>query len=93
MSLAALRGLIAALLLSWMALEPLPVSAHAIIVSASPAEGAGLASGEAPVVLRFNSRIDHERSRLSLIAADGSTTILPLDPAAGTDNLLIYREA
>ena len=86
MSLAALRGLIAVLLLAGTALEPLPASAHAIVVSASPADGAVLASGDAPVLLRFNSRIDHERSRLSLIAADGSTTVLPLDPAARTDS-------
>jgi copper resistance protein C len=88
MSFAALRGLIAAVLLTWTAFEPLPASAHAIIVSASPADGAVLASGDAPVVLRFNSRIDHERSRLSLIAADGSMTVLPLDPAASTDRLV-----
>jgi copper resistance protein C len=88
MSLATLRGLLAALLLTSTALEPLSASAHAIVVSASPANGAVLATGDAPVVLRFNSRIDHERSRLSLIAADGSTTILPLDPAASTDSLV-----
>jgi copper resistance protein C len=88
MSLAALRGLIAVLLLAGTALEPLPASAHAIVVSASPADGAVLASGDAPVVLRFNSRIDHQRSRLSLIAADGSTTVLALDPAASTDSLV-----
>ena len=88
MSLAALRGLFAVLLLAGTALEPLPASAHAIVVSASPADGAVLASGDAPVLLRFNSRIDHERSRLSLIAADGSTTVLPLDPAARTDSLV-----
>lgn len=88
MSLAALRGLIAVLLLAGTALEPLPASAHAIVISASPADGAVLTSGDAPVVLRFNSRIDHQRSRLSLIAADGSTTVLPLDPAASTDTLV-----
>jgi copper resistance protein C len=88
MSLAALRGLIAALVLTWTVLGPLPASAHAIVISSSPADGAALASGDAPVVLRFNSRIDHERSRLSLIAPDGSTTVLPLDPAARTDSLL-----
>ncbi|HUJ97528.1 MAG TPA: copper resistance CopC family protein [Stellaceae bacterium] len=88
MSLAALRGLVAVLLLAGTALEPLPASAHAIVVSASPADGAVLASGDAPVLLRFNSRIDHQRSRLSLIAADGSTTVLPVDPAASTDSLV-----
>jgi copper resistance protein C len=88
MSLADLRGLIAVLLLAWTALEPMPASAHAIVISSSPADGAVLASGDAPVVLRFNSRIDHERSRLSLITPDGSTAVLPIGPGASTDRLV-----
>jgi len=52
----------------------LPSSArgHAIIVSASPAVGATLPQGELEVRLEFNSRIDRQRSRLSLLRPDGT---------------------
>jgi copper resistance protein C len=77
--------------LAGTALWPLPASAHAIVVSASPTDGAALASGDTPLVLRFNSRIDHERSRLSPIAADA--WVWPIAFVVVGYVLLIYREA
>ncbi len=53
----------AALLVAGVALLPMPAAAHAIIVSADPAVDAVLHTPSVPVVLRFNSRIDRERSR------------------------------
>lgn len=88
MQLSALRGAAAALLLAWAALQPLAASAHAVVVASSPAAGATLANGDAHAVVRFNSRIDHERSRLSLIRADGSTLRLPLEASTGPDSLI-----
>ena len=86
MPLSASRGLAAALILASTALSPLPAAAHAIIVASSPASGAVLAGGSVPVMLRFNSRIDRERSRLSLIGPDGKPVALPLDGSASADS-------
>jgi len=83
----ALRRLVAALVLTWPALPPAPAAAHAIILSAAPAPGAVLQSGDVAVVLRFNSRIDRERSRITLVGPDRSSAALPLDRSTGPDSL------
>jgi copper resistance protein C len=88
MPISASRGLAAALFLASTALLPLPAAAHAIIVSSSPAGGAVLAGGSAPVMLRFNSRIDRKRSRLTLVGPAGKPVALPLDASAGRDSLV-----
>lgn len=93
MSPSALRRLAAALILASTALWSLPAAAHAVIVASSPASGAVIAGGSAPVMLRFNSRIDRERSRVSLIAPDGSALILPLDASSGSDSLVTRLSA
>jgi methionine-rich copper-binding protein CopC len=66
---------------------PVPALAHAILVESSPAIGATVAPGTIPLRLRFNSRIDRARSRLTLIRADSGTEILPIDDQ-GTDDVL-----
>ena len=45
--------------------------AHALVVASEPAAGATLAAPPGRVTMRFNSRIDPDRSRLSLSPADG----------------------
>ncbi len=45
-----------------------PARAHAILVDSTPAAGATLPAGHADIRLRFNSRIDATRSRVSLSA-------------------------
>ena len=80
-------GPAAALLGIGIALVPTPAAAHAIVVAASPAVDAQLHGSAIPVLLRFNSRIDQQRSRLSLIHADGSSEALPLAPAESPDSL------
>jgi copper resistance protein C len=87
MQVFASRGLAVVLLLAGAALPPLPAAAHAIILAAAPAPGAVLHGAGVSVLLRFNSRIDHQRSRLTLIRTDASTTALPVDAAAGPDSL------
>ena len=77
----------AALLVAGVALLPLPAAAHAIVISADPAVNAVVHAPSLPVVLRFNSRIDHERSRLTLLRADGSSRPLPLAPDSRPDTL------
>ncbi|MGY3453499.1 copper resistance CopC family protein [Bradyrhizobium sp. USDA 4353] len=61
-----------------LALLALPgaASAHAIIVSSQPASGATIDKDALAIRLRFNSRIDHTRSRLKLKAPDGAEQAL-----------------
>ncbi len=65
-----------------------PVSAHAIIVAAKPDVGATVAGPAVAIDLRFNSRIDHLRSRLWLSAGDKTVPVTiardgPADHLAG----------
>ncbi len=53
--------------------------AHAVIIESVPAENATVPPGDLDITLRYNSRIDHARSRLILVAADGASS--PLDIA------------
>jgi len=69
---------------AWVALA-LPALAHAIIVEAAPAVGAVLHAGRMDVRLRFNSRIDHRRSRLIVLDAIGKETAVKLDDGTPAD--------
>jgi methionine-rich copper-binding protein CopC len=51
-------------------------SAHAIIRSSVPTAGAVVSANTLAIRLRFNSRIDRARSRLTLIAPDGAEQTL-----------------
>ena len=68
-------------------LDAAAAAAHAIVIAAQPDVDAVVAGAALPIELRFNSRIDRERSRLTLIAPDGSTAILPLKSDAPPDLL------
>ena len=59
-----------------------PAAAHAVVTTSSPETGAALAESPRRVTLRFNSRVDHARSRLLLIGPDGTQTALELEPPA-----------
>lgn len=57
-------------------LLPSGALAHALVTESSPALGASLAAAPARATLRFNSRIDQARSKLTLIGPDGSNQVL-----------------
>ena len=61
--------------------------AHAILVESTPAINAIGPSGHVALWLRYNSRIDAERSRLTLTHPDGTQAVLPIDPPARPDVL------
>ena len=66
--------------------------AHAIIQSATPAANATVAGPDVDVALRYNSRLDQQRSRLSVTLPDGTLRPLPViqtpaDPAVLTARL------
>jgi methionine-rich copper-binding protein CopC len=61
--------------------------AHAIVVESIPTVGAEIAGPEVELIIRFNSRIDAERSRLVLVRPDGSETPVDILPSASADRL------
>lgn len=67
-----------------------PAAAHAILVESTPAIDASIAPGNVALRLRFNSRVDRSRSRLTLIRADHTTLVLPILPD-GTDDLILSK--
>ena len=68
-------------------LLPRPGEAHAILEASEPAAGDKIHAGAATLNLRFNSRIDRERSRLTLTHPDQTKTNLPIDPDGPPDRL------
>ena len=62
-------------------------AAHALVVESSPAIDSSVAGPQIDITLRFNSRLDHQRSRLMLIGADGTEHRLSLSQASAPDML------
>jgi methionine-rich copper-binding protein CopC len=79
------------ILLLFLTAAPPAARAHAIIVESSPAVDATVAGPDLDIVLRFNSRIDRERSSVTLRRAgasnDAKPVPLPLQPADGPEFL------
>lgn len=67
-------------------LAPKLALAHAILIQSQPADQASIPPGERSLVLRYNSRIDHQLSRLTLQGTNAQMT-LPLDPKSPADTL------
>ncbi len=63
---------------------PLPALAHAILLDGTPAAGQTIPSGTLHVALRFNSRIDAARSRITLLH-DGASRVLKIAAGATPD--------
>ena len=59
--------------------------AHAVIIDSIPAVDAVVLAGDSDVTLHFNSRIDHQRSRLTLVAPDGGASSLAIVPDSEPD--------
>jgi methionine-rich copper-binding protein CopC len=78
------RVLVAALAVT---LRPQLGGAHAILEASEPANGDSVPAGAIALKLRFNSRIDRERSRLTLTLPDQSRVAPPIGPD-GPPNIL-----
>jgi copper resistance protein C len=61
--------------------------AHAILVESTPKANSTVQGPELAVDLRFNDRIDGARSRLSLVAPDGTETPLAIAKQSKPDHL------
>lgn len=65
-------------------MSPGRAAAHAILLDSEPAARATVPPGPTAIRLRFNSRIDHARSRL-VLRSGGKERVLALDPASPAD--------
>lgn len=81
------RFLPAALGLALLIVNAPPAGAHAILVEAAPAATSTVAGPDLAIRLRFNSRIDGPRSRLTLVLPDGRSRALALEPQTAPEVL------
>ena len=73
-----------------LVVDAAPARGHAIVVEASPSSGEVLSRLPAELVLRFNSRIENELSRVTLTGPDGDSVPLTRPArSAGPDRLLV----
>ncbi len=73
----------AALLASWAG----AALAHALVLASTPAPRETVSGPELKAEIRFNSRVDPARSRLTLLRPDGASVVLPLATDGPTDTL------
>ncbi len=66
-------------------LLPTLARAHAILEDSTPPIGGTVPPGKLEVTLRYNSRIDRARSRLTLIRGDRSRTDIAIQPDGPPD--------
>jgi len=82
-SLAALLACVVALL----GLVP-AARAHAVLLHASPAPKETVSGPDLKVELKFNSRIDAKRSRVTILMPDKSTKVLANEESGSPDTLV-----
>lgn len=83
--LPARRWLVPASLCLAAALQPRPAAAHAILIASQPPDGGHVSAGQVAIHLRYNSRVDRGRSRLTLTRPDHSQATLPITAAGAPD--------
>jgi copper resistance protein C len=79
--------LVSTLGLAFLIVPVRPASAHAVLLEATPAADSAVAGPDVAVKLRFNVRIDPDRSRLTLALPDGQTTVLKITDEGSPDTL------
>ena len=85
--MSAFRFRLSGLVLLGVAAAPGAALAHAILIGSTPATGGTIAAGHQALDFRYNSKIDHRRSRLTLSAPDGTHTVLPIAAGSATNAL------
>jgi len=65
----------------------LPTTGHAVLVESVPAANSKVRGPELSVRLRFNSRIDAARSKLTLVKPDGAAESLKIPEQTSPDTL------
>jgi methionine-rich copper-binding protein CopC len=82
---------VAAILIALAASQIIAVSgasAHAVIIASTPAIDAVVAPGDIQITLQYNSRIDHQRSRLTLVAPNGTDRSLAIATDSAPDVIM-----
>jgi copper resistance protein C len=64
-----------------------PAQAHAILISSTPGIDGTAVAGTIAVKIKYNSRIDHHRSRLTLSTDTGVKSTVAIDPASPVDEI------
>ena len=64
---------------------PALAQAHAILEDSTPPAGGTIQAGPVDLHLRYNSRIDRDRSRLTLTGPDHGKDTVAIDPAGPPD--------
>ena len=85
MPLSSRRAILTCLTLA--VLTPRAANAHAILEASEPKPGGSVPAGPLALKLRFNSRIDRARSRLSLTRPDRTKSTVPIDQDGAPDVL------
>ena len=67
--------------------------AHAILMESTPKQNSTVNGPDVDITLRYNVRIDGGRSRVELVAADGTKSDLKLDKQAKPDILTCKASA
>ena len=65
----------------------MPMYGHAILLSTAPQPNHTVSGPDVPLTLRFNSRVDAKRSRVTLVAKDGTQTPLEIDKQTSADTI------
>lgn len=60
---------------------------HAVLVESSPAASSTVTGPDVPITLRYNVRIEADRSRLSLVAPDNTVIVLTIGKQPSPDTL------
>jgi len=81
------RQLVPVAVFAMLVLAPRFASAHAVLVTSSPAAHATVKGPEIAINLKFNSRIDGAHSRLYLVDPSGKVEMLTLAPQEAPDSL------
>ncbi len=63
------------------------VEAHAVLLQASPPQNGAVKGPDIAIRLKYNSRIDSSRSRLSVVLPEGTARALELDKQEAPDTL------
>ena len=62
-------------------------AAHAVLLEASPAAGASVKAPDLDIRLRYNVRVEADRSRVSLLLPDKSVKALTIEQQSSPDTL------
>jgi copper resistance protein C len=90
---ALLKSALFSIVLILIAATSEPAWAHAILVDSKPKASSTVAGEDVPFWLRFNVRVDGSRSKLRLIAPDGSEASLAATRQPTPDTLESHAKA